>query len=414
MTRQSSIPGKAYKARFTLLACSLLFALLAASCTETKKPDGQNLFDNESSEAPGTKHGNREPLKLRVLDMSRMSADKFRTVVSEPVLKRHPHLTVEALPYHDNADWEKWIATESADLIFAPLREIEAILDMEVLTDVHPVIEQIIDDEIAAMIRAGRLPKVAPDPLNGAERLLGTTGIYGLLPPGGGASLYYNKDLFDKFAVPYPQEGISWSQTMDLAVRMSRVDGSVPYRGLLADRSFILDKLSLQMPYVDPLTNRTNFGKDEWAKWLSVLQPFYAIPGGEAETEIRDTSKTRFLQKKDTAVWAGNFIYPPLPQQLFAGGRVTLPTFEEPAANEPVLPTGYFFALPKAGKHPQEALKAIGDIVSVRRVSKYESDAGAVLKKKFADVISGRKDLNSALREADEEIVLKIKADLGQ
>ncbi|TMV47702.1 hypothetical protein FE783_19875 [Paenibacillus mesophilus] len=113
-------------------------------------------------------------------------------------------------------------------------------------------------------------------------------------------------------------------------------------------------------------------------------------------------------------MWAGNFIYPPLPQQLFVGGRVTLPTFEEPAANEPVLPTGHFFALPKTGKHPQEVLRAIGGIVSVRRVSKYENDAGAVLKKKFADVISGRKDLNSALREADEEIVLKIKADLGQ
>jgi multiple sugar transport system substrate-binding protein len=414
LSLQSSIPEKAYKARFTLLACSLLFAVLAASCTETKKRDGQNLFGNESSEAPGTEHGNREPLKLRVLDMSRMPADTFRTVVSEPVLKRHPRLTVVALPYPDNAEWEKIIATEPADLIFAPLTVIEAILDTEVLTDVQPVIKQMLDDEIAAMIRAGRLPKVPPDPLNGAERLLGTTGIYRLLPPGGGASLYYNKDLFDKFAVPYPQEGISWSQTMDLAVRLSRVEGSVQYRGFLADRSFILDKLSLQLPYLDPLTNRTNFGKDEWAKWLSVLQPFYEIPGGEAETEIRDTSKTRFLQKKDTAMWAGNFIYPPLPQQLFAGGRVTLPTFEVPAPNEHVLSTGHFFALPKTGKHPQEVLRAIGDIVSVRRVSKYESDAGAVLKKKFADVISGRKDLNSALREADEEIVLKQKADLGQ
>ncbi|TMV47703.1 hypothetical protein FE783_19880 [Paenibacillus mesophilus] len=284
MTRQSSIPGKAYKARFTLLAYSLLFAVLATGCTETVKRDGQNVFGNESSETPGTEPGNREPLKLRVLDMSRMSADTFRAVVSEPVLKRHPHLVVEALPYPANAEWDKLIATEHADLIFAPLTELEAILDMEVLTDVQPVMKQMIDDEIAAMIRAGRLPKAIPDPLNGAEKLLGTTGVYGLLPPGGGASLYYNKDLFDKFAVPYPQEGISWSRTMDLAVRMSRVEGSVQYRGFLADRSFILDKLSLQLPYVNPLTNRTNFGSGPDGSRFS--SRFTKYPEGKRKAKV--------------------------------------------------------------------------------------------------------------------------------
>ncbi|GAA3408826.1 ABC transporter substrate-binding protein [Paenibacillus hodogayensis] len=43
--------------------------------------------------------------------------------------------------------------------------------------------------------------------------------LYGLAPELSSSALYYNKDLFDKFGVPYPTDKMTWEQTMQLARR---------------------------------------------------------------------------------------------------------------------------------------------------------------------------------------------------
>ncbi|PWV98685.1 multiple sugar transport system substrate-binding protein [Paenibacillus cellulosilyticus] len=43
--------------------------------------------------------------------------------------------------------------------------------------------------------------------------------LYGLSPSFSSQALYYNKDLFDKYGVPYPTNGMSWEDVMQLAKR---------------------------------------------------------------------------------------------------------------------------------------------------------------------------------------------------
>lgn len=43
--------------------------------------------------------------------------------------------------------------------------------------------------------------------------------LYGLSPSFSSQALYYNKDLFDKYGVPYPTDGMSWDDVLQLAAR---------------------------------------------------------------------------------------------------------------------------------------------------------------------------------------------------
>lgn len=400
--------------RVSLSVC-LGLGMLTASCSgkevavvqqspDIRSPDSA---PSAASDPPSTAGSNvRELVKLRLLDMSGMNAETFQAVVTAPLQKRSPLVSVEAIAYSGEEDLRKRLDDEPIDLVLAPLADIEAILGAgsNDWMELSEMIRQMADN----MRKIGQLPKDI-DPLTGMGGLTNSTGTYGLLPKGGGASLYYNKELFDRYGVPYPQEGLTWLDAKELAKRLTRFDSGLPTIGFAADRSFIFNHLSGTLPFVDPQTDRTFFLKDEWGKWLSTLQAMYEIPGMEVEVEKFDAGKNRFIKNRDVAMWAGNFIYPPLAEHV---GRISLPAFENQSPGTVSgLPSGYFFAIPKKSKHPPDALQAAIQIQTrPGPVSQFENAAGSELGKSFAEVLAGVKDLNTALREADERVEIRRKA----
>ncbi len=40
-------------------------------------------------------------------------------------------------------------------------------------------------------------------------------------------ALYYNKDILDKFGVPYPKDGMKWDQVYQLAKELTRLENGV-------------------------------------------------------------------------------------------------------------------------------------------------------------------------------------------
>jgi multiple sugar transport system substrate-binding protein len=107
----------------------------------------------------------------------------------------------------------------------------------------------------------------------------GKTGaIYGLpVPPYLPTVLYYNKDLFDKFGVPYPKDGMSWDETYELAKKMSRVDGGQAFRGFSSSMPTVTRDNVFNLPIVDP--QKDGLGNMEtWTKLFSNLKRMYDIP----------------------------------------------------------------------------------------------------------------------------------------
>ncbi|RKP56964.1 extracellular solute-binding protein [Cohnella endophytica] len=61
----------------------------------------------------------------------------------------------------------------------------------------------------------------------------GSGKLFGLSPSFSTQALYYNKDLFDKYGIPYPTDGMSWEDAMRLAARFpAKKDGDDALNGL--------------------------------------------------------------------------------------------------------------------------------------------------------------------------------------
>jgi ABC-type glycerol-3-phosphate transport system substrate-binding protein len=45
-------------------------------------------------------------------------------------------------------------------------------------------------------------------------------------------ALMYNKDIFDKFGVPYPKDNMTWDEAIELGKKLTRTEAGVNYIGL--------------------------------------------------------------------------------------------------------------------------------------------------------------------------------------
>jgi multiple sugar transport system substrate-binding protein len=389
--------------RKSLLAITaVLIGTLTAGCIQTSRGNwGNGAGSTPASTGPVI----QQPVQLRLLDASRMPADTFQSAVTDLLLKRQPMITIEPVVYPEGTDWRTLLAGESPDLALIPLSELESGQAANEWLDLSGIIQEM----TVEARKLGQLPKDT-DPLNGAEKIRSTEGTYGLLPPGKGASLYFNKDIFDKFGIPYPAEGLTWGETKELTARLTRVDREIRYVGFAADRSLLLSHMSKLAPLANPQSERAQLMSEKWIPWLTALKSVYDVPGMEVEGIGRDLSKNRFIQKGDVAMWAGNFIYPPLEQMQRRVGRIPLPSFDSKLEGIPGLPAGYVFVVPKTARHPKEALYAVAGIVTAPSRSRLEAAALGELGLKFGDVLAGQKDLNTAFREAEELVEIRRKA----
>jgi multiple sugar transport system substrate-binding protein len=71
-------------------------------------------------------------------------------------------------------------------------------------------------------------------------------------------ALHYNKDIFDKFAVPYPKNNPRWEEVIEIGKKLTRTEGTVNYLGL---KTAIINRVTAQMnlSYINPVTNKSNF-----------------------------------------------------------------------------------------------------------------------------------------------------------
>src|SRR5690606_21518375 len=78
--------------------------------------------------------------------------------------------------------------------------------------------------------------------------------------------LYYNKDIFDKFGVPYPTDKqLTWDEVLELAGKLTRTDNGVNYIGLSVDNLSGLAK-GLGLPYLDRETGNAALDTPEWLR----------------------------------------------------------------------------------------------------------------------------------------------------
>jgi multiple sugar transport system substrate-binding protein len=174
-------------------------------------------------------------------------------------------------------------------------------------------------------------------------------------------SLMYNKDLFDKFGIAYPKDGMTWDETFELAKTMTRKDGETQYRGFVTQSYNISWMNQMSLGFADPKTDKPLFYTDDrWAQFVRNINRFYEIPGNAfAETSFRAVSNA-FLVNKVAAMYAYTI---PTTKQDVNWDMVSLPEFSNlrGVGSQALLTLAY---VPSISKHKDEAFEVIAYMTS--------------------------------------------------
>jgi multiple sugar transport system substrate-binding protein len=96
--------------------------------------------------------------------------------------------------------------------------------------------------------------------------------------------LFYNKDIFDKFGVPYPKEGMNWDDIVSLSKRLQRKDGSVQYFAINPVATDLRKFGSpFSMPIIDPKTDKAVINTEGWKKVFQQLKMITDLSDGNVK-----------------------------------------------------------------------------------------------------------------------------------
>ncbi|WP_282942155.1 extracellular solute-binding protein [Paenibacillus sp. RC67] len=407
-------------------------------------------------EAQGTSESsNHEPITLQAYAYAgALNQDDFEKYVAAPVKAKFPYITLEYVP-NGKGTSPKELLTASAmpDIIMTGLRQLINFQDLDVPVDLRELakkhkldISQYRQDAIEAITSYGTKGELYAVPFY--------VNFYAML---------YNKDLFDRFSVPYPTDQMTWDEVKVLAAKLSRVQDGVTYNGMQPADTIETFGLGLSVPFIDEQTGRAKVATDEWKKVFEIAKEFNTIPGNEPK-DAKNMYKAvdQFFKDKNIAMmpYFGTRLQVAAKSDAELGFNwdvVAFPSFKETPGKTAEV-DAQVFALSKTSKYQDEAfnviqyltaseevqsnfvklgralpslkddklLKQFGEEYPVlktknvqsifksttktpHKTNKYDDLVRGKIKNAFAEHLSGL-DINSALRKAEEEANKEIDA----
>jgi multiple sugar transport system substrate-binding protein len=298
-----------------------------------------------ASEGAGQAAKPPEPVTISVLQYrSGFSSDAFKQFVADPVKKKYPHMTMEL---NQEGDWTKIeglvAAKQFPDMILNGNLGANLFIDLNLVLDLNPLIKQN-QFSFAPFIPA----TVDLAKKNGANGEMFTIPIAMTSP-----ATYYNKDIFDKFAVPYPTDGMTWEQTIELTKRLTRKDGEIQYKGF-STWPFARLSLSMLLRKDDLVNGKVMLTSDAWNRALGIYRDMMTIPGNQ--------EKGDFFKDRNVAMLAGSSQFTTF-EKLQRDGNpmnwdlVTFPTYSD---KKLVVDTGFFVMMvSNQTKRAGDAFKAL-------------------------------------------------------
>lgn len=252
-----------------VLFISLFTACTSKGDTADPKPAAEEKQENVTAPAEPSpekaKPALTEPVEISFLNT--WDDARFEKMFGEKLRKKFPHVTWKLIPKLE----PEMIATGNVpDLITLPNWEhVNGRVKEGVLMDLTPLID-------GSDIGVDRLEQSNITSL----KLVGNGSLYALPWNRAVEKLYINKEVFDKFNVPYPDPNVpmTWEETVELAKKLTGTVDGVHYRGIdLQNPIYILDS---NRPADLNENNEPLYQKEPaFRKYFEILQGFWSIPG---------------------------------------------------------------------------------------------------------------------------------------
>lgn len=413
--------------------CFLAATALLAACGREEAEPGVETLDRVAA---------GEPVTLKV-----WSADNeqvFQQTVAEPVRRKYPNVTLEHIPLGSNT-LEKLIAAGNTPDIMKATKNfmIFQVIPQKMQADLTPLIQK----------HGYDLGRYDADMIKSMRNFSDKGELYALPHTKVVHSLLYNKQMFDRFGVTPPKDGMTWDEAIQLAGRMTRVDGGVQYRGMdMQFYNMIASQLNLE---VIDRSGKANMSA--WTRPAELFKRLYSIPGNNVPIPGSIARVMEPFYKETLAMVVIN------PSAMITNAKqypqlswdmVTVPVYPELPNTDPYM-NYTFLGVTATSKYKEEAFRVIAHLntdevqtafnrqanatvlanaqiqqqfgadipelggKNIQALFKhkqsdpyvnqyFDNDIDGLVRGKFNEIITGVKDNNTILRELDEEIEKKI------
>lgn len=407
--------------------------------------------DNEQTAEPKTEP---KPVELTFFSsysgfLSDLSDGGFMQSYGDYMKKKYPHLSFKTIFGHQTKQsLSEFVASQTPfDMGFiSPVGAYEFV-DLQIASDITDLVKKhnfdlnSIDSSSLSL-----LTKASYDQLIGLPFQVNSF------------VLFYNKDIFDKFGVDYPRDDLTWDDMLEIVRAVTRMEDGVQYKGFSAQQAWqnVLRGNQLSLEPLDVTNYKVIFNNDGWRRIFEQFKPIFQIEGNQyingganGNAFIKDRNMAMILAYPD--------YYLQFPDDLNWDVAAS-PSFKErPGVNWQPVPIVMYPAA--QSPHREEAFLAIAELLSKevqldrarklaiasvlpdpeireqigidipelqdknRQVMQptnmaapitftpYTTDAMSSalgLAKAFGDVMEDVKDVNTALREAEESANAKI------
>lgn len=429
---------------------SLCVALLLAGCTGAGGDGPLAAQESETAAAIGT-----EPVTVKFATSRGIFTDaEFQKYVQEPVARKYPHIAVQYINTSEKGFGiaELVAAGDIPDMIVGYGGTLKQLKELRLLSNMEPLIQKHQFD----------LNRIIPETLSYIKVNADTDYLGGLPAFNNTFGLFYNKSLFDKFGVSYPQDGMTWEEAGELGRQMTRISDGVQYRGFYPDNvnrminQIVLYQLDKNNGHRSTLTT------DPWKEAFELWNRIYNYPGNADppyDTMSFAPNQEAFL-KGELAMLAGSsstllalrqakemswdvVTYPQHKNNMGYSTNVDTPNMSITEQSqvkdaafqviETVLSDEVQLELARNAKMSvlaseivkQEYGRGIPEFAgktlnltsmvklkpSVPSISKYQgSDTNKIVLDAFDLVLKKEKDINTALREADEQLTKLVES----
>ncbi|MEF3311201.1 extracellular solute-binding protein [Paenibacillus sp. GYB004] len=272
---------------------STMILLSACGSGSTIKPDPDTAGQEVSltPEAEAARVANSK-LELTFLYPPSGTEEIFKARFGEQIQKKFPQYTLKFIPRQSDNYSGLLASKDPIDIVIVSLNNTGTYLtDLGLESDISDLIKKYNYD----------LSRIEPSLID-IQRRMANGGIYGL-PLGTGAMVFlYNKDLFDKFGVSYPRDGMTWDEVYDLTRRMTRTDGGIQYKGMIFGFASVIRSNQLSAPYFDSKTGKAMFTDNNFVQMFTNVARFYKIPGMEIPNNKYSDQADQFLKDQTVAM----------------------------------------------------------------------------------------------------------------
>jgi multiple sugar transport system substrate-binding protein len=417
-----------------MISTVLISATVLSACGSQQTSGGDNSGGTAKVEAP------KDPVVLKLYPGQLITPEDMSLMINGPLQKKYPYISVEVIDRSKNPLAEYVAMGGEMDLITQWNGSMSQNMDLGIFEDITPMLQKNSLD----------LSRFDSQAIETIKTISADGKLNGLPYNVQFNALYYNKDVFDKFGIAYPKDGMTWENAIDLSKKLTRQVDGVSYRGLdpegVARMSF-----PLSLNIIEAKTNKVLVNSDPYKKLFEMAGSVYATPGNKP-AKWNTSSYDAFMKERTVGMVATVNLFPYLAQVPDLNwDLVQYPSYKE-KPNVYGMYDLHIMSVTKTSKHKDEAMKVLEVLFSdevqmiaaqktgrvsplkdpkyqqaygsempvlkgkniqsifkskpapAPRLSAYYSKASSIMSGKFQEYADGKKDVNTALREAEEEI----------